>query len=96
MILKKVGRRNLLIVGHFLMASCHFLVGWFAYENFSLWVAIMMMCFILTYQITNGPVIWLYTSEVVVDTALGVCIFTLWGTVLVLSLTTNFLMNSAL
>ncbi|CDW74001.1 sugar transporter family protein [Stylonychia lemnae] len=94
--LKKVGRRLLLITGHFLMATCHLLIGIFAYQNMSIWVAVMMISFIMTYQITNGPVIWLYTSEVVVDTALGACIFTLWGTVLVLSLTTNFLMNSAL
>jgi len=49
LILKKIGRRNLLIVGHFLMATCHFLVGMFAYENMSIWVAVMMMCFIFTY-----------------------------------------------
>eukprot|EP00347_Sterkiella_histriomuscorum_P003540 403363903 len=96
LILNKVGRRTLLISGHVIMALCHFLIGLFAYLNYSQWVVGWMVSFILAYYITNGPVIWLYVSEVVVDTALGLCIFTLWGTVLVLSLTTNFLMESAL
>eukprot|EP00347_Sterkiella_histriomuscorum_P017146 403350492 len=96
LILNKVGRRTLLMYGHVIMALCHFLIGLFAYLNYSQWVVGWMVSFILAYYITNGPVIWLYVSEVVVDTALGLCIFTLWGTVLVLSLTTNFLMESAL
>lgn len=96
MVLNKIGRRVLLVYGHILMAICHFLIGLFAYLNKSEWVVGWMVSFILAYYITNGPVIWLYVSEVVVDTALGLCIFTLWATVLVLSLTTNFLMESAL
>jgi predicted MFS family arabinose efflux permease len=95
-ILNKVGRRRLLITGHILIGICHTLVGIFAFYNFSLWVCIMVVTFIYTYQVSNGSLIWLYTSEVVVDTALGLCIFTLWGTVLLLSLTTNFMMESAL
>lgn len=56
----------------------------------------MMISFIGTYEISNGPIIWLYVSEVVVDSALGLCIATLWGVVLIESLTTNYLMNSFL
>ena len=55
-----------------------------------------MISFIGTYEISNGPIIWLYVSEVVVDSALGLCIATLWGVVLIESLTTNYLMNSFL
>lgn len=91
-ILNKVGRRPLLISGHFIMTTCHLLLGLFAYWNDGTWVVVWMVSFILAYNITNGPIIWLYVSETVVDTALGLCMFSLWGTVLVLSMTTNFLM----
>lgn len=96
LVLNKIGRRTLLVSGHFIMAGCHAMVGLFAYWNMSYWIVAWMMSFKVAYYIANGPVIWLYVSEVVVDTALGLCIFSLWGTVLVLSLTTNFLMESAL
>jgi hypothetical protein len=59
-------------------------------------VLITMVMFLAIYQITNGPIIWVYMSEVAVDTALGICILFLWGTVLLLSLSINFMMNSSL
>lgn len=95
-IIKRVSRRALLIPGHILMSICHILVGIFAVLGIDGGVVAMIVCFIMIYQITNGSVIWLYSSEVVVDVALGLCIFFLWFVVLVLSLTTNFLMQSAL
>lgn len=42
----------------------------------------------------NGPIVWVYSAEVVVDTALGICILVLWIWVLALSLTTNYLMEA--
>jgi uncharacterized membrane protein len=56
----------------------------------------MMIAFIFFYAIMNGAVSWIYMSEVACDSALGLGVGTLWGTVFVLTLTTNFLMNSAL
>ena len=49
LILKKIGRRVLLINGHVIMAVCHFLVGLFAYLNYSEWVVVFMVSFILSY-----------------------------------------------
>ena len=56
----------------------------------------MMILFMTIYVITNGPIIWLYISEVVVDSALGICLFVLWSVVLLLSLFTSPLMDSFL
>jgi hypothetical protein len=42
----------------------------------------------------NGSIIWVYSAEVAVDTALGICILVLWTWVLILSLTTNYLMEA--
>lgn len=94
--IRYIGRRWLLIVGHVIMAIFHVLIGVFTVQNLTTETVLFMVLFIITYQISNGPVIWLYVSEVVVDSALGLCIFTLYGTILILSLTTNFLISSAL
>jgi SP family arabinose:H+ symporter-like MFS transporter len=89
-------RRQLLWPGHLLMALCHILVGICAIFNMSGLVLTFMIGFIAFYEVMNGSVCWVYTSEVVVDVALGLCIGILYGVVLILSLTINFLMNSAL
>ena len=95
-IIRRFPRRTLLIPGHLLIALCHLLVGVCAIQGLDTGVLAMILLFLVVYEITNGPIIWLYVSEVVVDSALGVCIFSLWGVALLLTLTTNFMMKSAL
>ena len=95
-LIKLLPRRILLVTGHLIMAACHILVGAFAAGSDDIGVIVMMIIFITTYVITTGPIIWLYVSEIVVDSALGVCLFTLWSMILLLSLFTNVLMESFL
>jgi hypothetical protein len=95
-LIKKFPRRTLLIYGHVAIAVCHIFVGAFAASTNDLGVVIMMSMFMVVYVITNGPIIWLYVSEIVSDAALGFCLFILWSFILLLSLTTNFLMESFL
>ena len=85
-----------MIIGHVIIAVCHILIGAFAASTNDLGVIICMILFMIAYVITNGPIIWLYVSEIVSDAALGFCLFVLWSLVLLLSLTTNFLMESFL
>ena len=56
----------------------------------------MILVFIVVYYIANGVIIWIYISEVAVDTALSIAVLFIWGTALLLSLTINFLMTSKL
>ncbi len=79
-----------------IIAVCHIFIGIFAATTNDLAVVIMMSIFMVAYVITNGPIIWLYVSEIVSDAALGFCLFVLWSFVLLLSLSTNFLMESFL
>jgi hypothetical protein len=95
-LIKKLPRRTLLIYGHIIIAVCHIFVGAFAASTNDLGVVIMMSMFMVVYVITNGPIIWLYVSEIASDAALGFCLFILWTFVLLLSLSTNFLMESFL
>lgn len=83
---KFLGRKQLLVGGHFGIFVAHLMVGIFAVQKNNDGVMIMIMVFIFIYQNTSGPVAWIYAAETVVDCALGLCLFTLWGTVFILSL----------
>ena len=71
-------------------------MGIFTIIGFDGGLLAMICCFLLIYQNTSGPVAWLYASETCCDIALGANILVLYSSVLVLSLTTQPLMNSAL
>ena len=93
-LINKLPRRLLLWTGHLGMAVCHLLIGIFAaFSDHNGGVVSMIIVFMIIYVITNGPIIWLYVSEIVSDAALGFCLFVLWSFILLLSLITNFLMD---
>jgi hypothetical protein len=48
------------------------------------------------YQNTSGPIAWVYASETMTDVGLGVGMNVLYGTIVILSLVTQPLMDSAL
>ena len=75
------------------MAITHILLGVFNNHHQDNLVLIMMVLFIVAYQSTSGPVAWIYAAETTVDAALGFCMLTLWGTVVILSLVCPVLMN---
>lgn len=95
-VLKIFRRRTLLIPGHFFMAGAHALIGLCTFLGYNTAALVMIMIFVLLYQNMNGALAWVYSSEVVVDSALGLVTSILWLWVLVLSLSTNYLMESAL
>lgn len=94
--IKRFSRRSLLITGHLIIGVCHVFVAIFSASSNDGGVIVMMLLYMVTYVITNGPIIWLYVSEIVVDAALGVCLFVLWLVILLLSLFTSPLMDSFL
>jgi hypothetical protein len=93
-ILKVFKKRTLLWPGEFIMSVTLALVGICALYAFNDAVIIMIVVFLFFYQCMNGAVIWVYSTETVVDTGLGICIMVLWLFVLLLSLTTNYMMSS--
>ena len=52
-----------------------------------------LLVFLFVYQNTSSSVAWIYTTETGIDAGLGFCLFTLWGTVFVLSLVCPLLMS---
>lgn len=78
------------------MTVVHFLVGIFIITGKNIMVLIGILVFLFIYQNSSGPIAYTYATETCCDIALGMCILTLYLTVLVLSLTTEPMMESAL
>ena len=95
-VINTFGRRTLLLFGHSGMAVAHFCIGLFIIIDFNAGVLLGIAAFLLIYQNTSGPVAYQYATETCCDIALGICILVLYITILVLSLATEPLMNSAL
>lgn len=91
-LINRLPRRTLIIGGHIMIAVCHLMIGLFALGDNDWGVILFMVLFIVTTVITNGPIIWLYVSEIVCDAALGLCLSLLWGVILLLSIMTYPLM----
>jgi hypothetical protein len=77
-LLKRNGRRFLLVGGHFLIGICHFLVGilnYFEYFNITIYV---IFIFYIIYMNSSGPIALNYAAETLNDSALGIILFSLW------------------
>lgn len=96
LVINKFKRRQFFVPGEFIMATSLILIGVFTIVSIDDGVLIMILVHVFVYQILNGVIVWVYISEVCVDAALGFVMLVLWGLVLFLSLTTNYLMDSAL
>ncbi len=90
------GRRTLVLTGHCLMTVFLVTVGVLSYNKLNDAALAMIMLFLMTYQLSDGSITYLYVSEVVEDNALGFCFLSLKGTALIISLTTEFIMKSSL
>ena len=91
-----IGRKTLLLWGHVGIFLTHLLIGVFTIEGVDYGVLVMMCLFLIIFNNTSGPIAWVYAAETCCDISLGICLQVLWGVVLLLSLTSESLMNSAL
>ncbi len=86
----------MVLTGHSLMTAFLISVGILSFYAFNDAALAMIMLFLMTYQLSDGSITYLYVTEVVVDNALGFCFLSLKGTALIISLTTEFIMKSKL
>lgn len=81
-------RRSVLMCGHFFILLGHFLIFLFIQmESSSNCILFAMVMMILAFQLSNGTIVFLYISEVVVDAAMGVCLLMLLFWLVLQSLT---------
>ena len=91
---KTFKRRTIFNWGYLAIALAHFMIGLCSYQGWSEGVLISMLAFCFCYQNSSGAITWLYCSEVAVDVVLGFVGFAGYSVVFILSLTTQFLMDS--
>jgi len=98
---KTFNRRTIFNWGYLFIALAHFMIGICSYMGHKTsdagWnegVLISMCFFCFFYQNSSGAITWLYASEVAVDVVLGFVGFIGYGVVFILSLSTQFLMDS--
>ena len=91
--IKYFGRRTILIFGHIGIFIAYGFVIFFDKKKESTGVIISILTFLFIYQNSSGPVTWIYFTETTVDAALGICLFTLWFTVFLLSFICPILMG---
>jgi major inositol transporter-like SP family MFS transporter len=94
LVLQRIGRRPLLIWGHTGIAIAHFAIGVMTILAFDWGILVGICVFIIIYELTSGPVAWMYAAETCCDMSLGICMYTLYFVVFILSLVTEPLMNS--
>ena len=94
--IRTFGRRPLLIFGHCGISLAYLLMGIFTIIGFNYGLLTMICVFLLIYQNTSGPIAWTYATETCCDISLGANILVLYLSILVLQMTTQPLMNSAL
>ena len=90
---KQFGRRTIIIWGHFAMSIVLALTGIFNNLQYDSWVLAMIILYLSIYVNTSGPIAWVYATETTIDTALGACLFVLWGTTFFVSLVSPILMG---
>jgi len=86
------GRRSILLQGHFFMALFHILLGISILLQWNMIAVAMVLLFVFTFQITEGPVLWIYSAEVCYDSAFGVVNFSLFFNMFIISIGTEYLL----
>ena len=94
--IRTFGRRSLLLFGEVGITIAMTLIGIFCIIQQDIMIIVMMAFFMAIYQNTTGPVPWVYASETMPDVALGVGLNCLYGGILVISLSTEPLMDTGL
>ena len=92
---KTFSRRFLFISGHFTMGLAHLWIGFSILIGKGTWAIIGILLFLFCYQNTSGAITWLYCSEVAPDITLGFVGTAGYGTVFLLTLTMQPMMDSA-
>jgi len=87
-----IGRRKILVGGHLLMSLAHGAVVFFNMEHMNYGVLGSIIAFKMIYEMSSGPVAWLYAAETTQDVALGFCLLNLYGVVFILSIVCPIIM----
>ena len=88
-----LSRRQVFLIGHACMGVFLLGVAVFIVEAEGNLVLLSMCFFVISLQSSNGSAFWVYAAEVCCDAAMGVCLFVLWGILVIQSLLAETLID---
>ena len=88
------GRKTLLLWGQISMGLSLILIGIFQILEMTTPLLIFLLIFIWSFQFSQGPIAWMYSAEIAVDTALGLCVLALFLSLLEKAITMDFMVHS--
>ena len=87
------GRRFLLFSGSVAMSVTLLLLSTFAFMHESIGMVVSLLLFIVFFELSTGPILWLYMAEIMRDKALAVGASLNWTVSLIISLSVPFLLK---
>ena len=93
-LVRKFKRRTLLMWGQTSMAISLIAVAIFYMGKHDIWTIIGINWFIMSFQLSQGPIAWMYAGEVASDTGLGLAILALYASLLEKAITMEFMVHS--
>lgn len=92
-LLKYFGRKTLLVFGQITMAACLGLLGLFFSTNQTLLIKVFTLAFVVFFEFSSGPILWLYNAEILPASGISVATFINWAATIVISLVTPVMVN---
>ena len=80
------GRKTIMVAGNILMCLSLFLVAFFSFINDTYGMVIFTLLFIVFFEFSAGPILWLYLAEILQDKAQSIATFLNWILNLVISI----------
>ena len=90
-----LGRRTLMLSGNLAMSITLLFLTLFAYTHNTVGMVSMVLLFITFFELSSGPIVWLYMSEIMRDKAVAVGTFLNWFLSLTISLSVPYLLKAS-
>jgi len=94
LLVRRFARRTLLVWGQTSMAISLCLVAYFYSKKLDVWTIVGINWFIMSFQLSQGPIAWMYAGEIASDTGLGLAILALYASLLEKAITMEFMVHS--
>lgn len=90
----KAGRKPLMVIGNAGMMASHIILGLLSVLNAPPVIAVVLICiFIIFFEISMGPVTWLYCGEIMNDKGISIAVAVNWISAAIVELTFPFLIT---
>ena len=90
---KTFSRVSCLITGHVIMSIFHALLAVCILLEQNVLALVFIMAFSLTFQLTEGPILWIYSAEVCHDANFGIAVLAQFVFLFVISMITEFMVK---